>query len=252
MKATPLPVVSTMYSLVLSPPFGKESVRPASLAMSRKSGPGGGCRESRGRAARPPTAPRQQRRRGLSLLGRPFAKPLQKVAELALGRMLELLQFLLLPPCLVHLAGIAIGEHETVVSRFIVWLHPDHPLQQRDCLGVLSGLHANSADGQGRFGKVGAQFESPLEMLESLLAPAAGVQDLPDLELGRSVSGVQRQFGLELLLRLGQRFRAVRLEQNRAAQAEVQVERPRVLLDRFTVLGGRFRELVLRFEDLTR
>src|ERR1022692_5036967 len=41
MKATPLPVVSTMYSLVLLPPFGKESVRPASLAMSRKSGPGG-------------------------------------------------------------------------------------------------------------------------------------------------------------------------------------------------------------------
>jgi hypothetical protein len=42
----------------------------------------------------------------------------------------------------------------------------------------------------------------------------------------------------------------VRFEQDGAAQAEMQIQRPRVLLDRLAVFGGRFGELVLRFEDL--
>ena len=161
-------------------------------------------------------------------------------------------QFLLLAPRLVQLAGIAIGDHQAVVRRFIARLHRDHPLQQRDGLGILFGLHANPAHGQGRFGKIGAQIQGLLEMLESLRGAAAGVVDLPDLELRRGVPGVQRQFGLELRLRLGQRFRAVRLEQDGAAQAEVQVERPRILLDGLAVLGGGFGELVLGLEDFSR
>ena len=102
--------------------------------------------------------------------------------------------------------------------------------EQRDGLGVLLGLHAHLAHGQGCLGKIGAQFERLLEMRERLGGLAAGVEDLADLELGRGVLGVQRQFGLELLLRLRQRFRIVRFEQNGAAQAEVQIERLRVLL----------------------
>ena len=73
--------------------------------------------------------------------------------------------------------------------------------------------------------------------------------DLPDLELRRGVPGIQRQFGFELRLRLGQRFRAVRLQQDGAAQPEVQVERPRIFPDGLAVFRRPFGELVLGLED---
>src|SRR6266498_3626041 len=88
------------------------------------------CYESWRQAAELPRQAGARTGRRASFFGRLLSELFQKFSELALGRLLQRIECLLLACGGGEIARIAVGEHEAVVSRFVAGLQFDGVLQQ--------------------------------------------------------------------------------------------------------------------------
>ena len=102
------------------------------------------------------------------------------------------------------------------------------------------------------FGKIGTQFRRPFEVRGGFGLLLFGGENLRHLILGYGVGRVQRQLRFELFAGLFQIRGIVRLQQQRASQAVVQIDGLGIFLDGLAVFGDGLGVFALRLENLRR
>ena len=137
-------------------------------------------------------------------------------------------------------SGVAVGQHQAIVRGLVGRLEPHHLFQQSDGFRILFGIHARLGERLQRLREVRIEGGGALEMPHGFGGcwPSA---DLSDFIFRHRVAGIQLQFRFEFAPRQRQILRRMRFEQQRAPQAEVQVQSRRILFDGLAILRGRFR-----------
>ena len=116
-----------------------------------------------------------------SLRSRLLTQALQEISELAFGRLLQLIEFRLLPLRIGRAARIAIRHHQVVVRRFAARLQLHRALQQVTASWIALGLGAQLRHCDQSLREIGTQFDGALKVRRRLGEFALRLQDLRDL-----------------------------------------------------------------------
>ena len=186
-------------------------------------------------------------------MGRLLSQALQEIGELALGRLLQFVELGFFARRVRRASRIAVGHHQVVMRRLIRRAEASQRVPAARWLRhtvlppCVSFASASSASGKSG---LRAAARSKRWAASAGFCPASRIW--PTWYSATASEGFSANSASNSVARQRQILRRVRFQQQRAAQAEVQIQRRRIFLDGFAVFGGRFRVTSLHLENLRR